>query len=95
LPVLFVGVRCPIEVIMARRNAGQAGREGEYATGSDTDPIPAPVLRWQRTVHVPGIYDLEVDTSRLSAEECAAAIRRRLADGPPSSAFRRLAAGSR
>src|SRR5256714_14009787 len=28
LPVLFVGVRCPIEVVMRRRNAGQVGREG-------------------------------------------------------------------
>src|SRR5258706_12182300 len=31
LPALFVGVRCPIDVIMQRRNAGQLGREGEYA----------------------------------------------------------------
>ena len=93
LSVLLVGVRCPIEVVMQRRNAGQAGREGEYATGSPADPVPAPVARWQRDVHVPGIYDLEVDTSLLGPDECAAAIRRRLADGPPGSAFGRLAAG--
>jgi chloramphenicol 3-O phosphotransferase len=91
LPVLFVGVRCPIEVIMARRNAGHAGREGEYATGSAAEPIPAPVHIWQREVHIPGIYDLEVDTAVLSPAECAAAIRRRLDDDPPPSAFRRLA----
>jgi chloramphenicol 3-O phosphotransferase len=94
LPVLFVGVRCPIEVIMDRRNTGQVGREGEYATGSDADPIPAPVRLWQRTVHVPGIYDLEVHTSVLSPAECAAAIRRRLEDGAAPSAFRQLAARS-
>ena len=82
-----------IEAIMARRNAGQTGREGEYAVGSTADPIPAPVLLWQRSVHVPGIYDLEVDTSLLTPSECAAAIGRRLADGPPS-AFARLAAGA-
>ena len=29
LPVLFVGVRCPLEVIMARRNAGQIGQSRE------------------------------------------------------------------
>jgi chloramphenicol 3-O phosphotransferase len=52
-PVLFVAVRCPIEVIMARRSAGEAGREGEYAVGSKSEPIPAPVLRWQREVRVP------------------------------------------
>ncbi len=91
LPVLFVGVRCPIEVIMDRRNTDQVGREGEYATGSAADPVPAPVLLWQRMVHVPGIYDLEVDTSILSPTDCAAAIRRRLDDGPAPSAFRRLA----
>ena len=92
LPVLFVGVRCPIEVIVARRNAGQPGREGEYLTASTTE-IPAPILRWQRDVHIPGIYDFEVDTSVLSPAGCAAAIRRRLDEGPPPSAFRRLAKG--
>jgi chloramphenicol 3-O phosphotransferase len=91
LPVLFVGVRCPIEVVMARRNARQPGREGDYATGSAAEPVPAPVLRWQSAVHIPGIYDLEVDTSELTAEECAAAIGRRLRAGPPGSAFARLA----
>src|SRR5213594_3353759 len=91
LPVLFVGVRCPIEVVMERRNAGQPGREGDYAVGSDATPIPVPVERWQKAVHVPGIYDVEVDTSLQSPEECAAVIRRRLEEGPPPSAFRRLA----
>jgi len=91
LPVLFVGVRCPIEVIMQRRNAGHAGREGEYAVGSKAEPIPAPVQRWQTAVHVPGTYDVEVDTALLTPEECASVIRRRLDDGPEGSAFRRLA----
>jgi chloramphenicol 3-O phosphotransferase len=91
LPVLFVGVRCPIEVVMQRRNAGQSGREGAYAVGTKTEPIPPPVQRWQDAVHVPGIYDMEVDTSLLSPEQCAMSIRRRLADGPEPSAFRRLA----
>jgi chloramphenicol 3-O phosphotransferase len=90
LPVLFVGVRCPIDVILDRRDAGQTGREGEYVKRSAAEPIPAPVLRWQNAVHVPGIYDLEVDTSVLTPDECAAAIRRRLDGGPPPSAFRRL-----
>src|SRR4029077_19226617 len=95
LPVLFVGVRCPVAVIMERRNAGQVGREREYATGSEAEPVPAPVLRWQNAVHVPGIYDLEVDTSRLSPDESAAAIRRRLDAGPPGSAFAQLVADAK
>lgn len=86
LPVLFVGVRCPIEVVMERRNAAPSG----YATGPPEDP-PPPVLRWQREVHVPGIYDLEVDTAALSPEACADAIRRRLDDAAPATAFAELA----
>jgi chloramphenicol 3-O phosphotransferase len=92
LPALFVGVRCPIETIMQRRNAGQPGREGGYVTGTADDPIPEPVRRWQTAVHVPGIYDLELDTSILTPEECAATIHRRLAEGPPPTAFHDLAA---
>lgn len=89
LPVLFVGVRCPIEIIMERRrNTGQ--NEGSSADS----PVPHPVRLWQREVHIPGIYDLEVDTSLLSPAECAEVIRRHLADGPAPSAFQRLAAMS-
>ena len=91
VPVLFVGVRCPIEVIMERRSAGQVGREGAYLTGTAADPVPWPVRLWQREVHLPGIYDLEVDTSVLSPAACAAAIRERLDDGPRPIAFQQLA----
>lgn len=69
LPVLLVGIRCPIEVIMARRNAEP--KDGYYAAG---DKIPAPVRRWQEAVHRPGVYDLEVDTSVASPAQCAQAI---------------------
>lgn len=95
LPALFVGVRCPIEAIMERRNRGEIGRERDYLRGTARDPIPAPVQRWQRAVHIPGIYDLEVDTSLLSPEECALAIRERLDDGLPPTAFHRLASDPR
>jgi chloramphenicol 3-O phosphotransferase len=88
LPVLFVGVRCPLEVVMERRRATWGGGD------ADEGEVPERVRRWQQAVHVPGIYDLEVDTSVLSPEECADAIRRRLHDGPPPSAFQRLAASA-
>ncbi len=92
LPVLFVGVRCSIEVIMDRRRKGQVGRENLYLAGSDQDPVPAPVLAWQREVHDPGIYDLEIDTSQNTAQECAAVIQRRLEGGQRGpTAFERLA----
>ena len=91
LPAWLVGVRCPLEVIMARRDAGEPGREGEYADSGPGGEVPYPVRLWQEAVHVPGIYDIEVDTSELSPETSAAVIAARL-DGPPPSAFRQLAA---
>ena len=92
LPVLFVGVRCSIEAIMVRRNAGQAGREGHYATASAAEPVPAPVLAWQEAVHRPGVYDLEVDSSAMSAAACADVIGARLLQGAiHPTAFERLA----
>jgi chloramphenicol 3-O phosphotransferase len=86
LPVLFVGVRCPVAVVMERRIATWGA--GYAEDGS----VPGPVDLWQRAVHVPGIYDLEVDTSVLRPEECAALIRERLDRGPTPTAFQRLAA---
>jgi chloramphenicol 3-O phosphotransferase len=92
LAVLFVGVRCPIEVIMARRDAGDPPDGGQYLGTRPDGSIPEPVLRWQREVHRPGIYDLEVDTSVLSPAQCAAQIREHLEHGPAPTAFRTLAA---
>jgi chloramphenicol 3-O phosphotransferase len=88
LPVLFVGVRCPLEVIVQRRRATW------HVGNTEGDSIPKAVSLWQQAVHIPGIYDLEVDTSVLSPEECATAIRQRLENGPSPSAFQRLASMS-
>jgi chloramphenicol 3-O phosphotransferase len=76
LPVLLVGVRCPVEVIMERRRTSSAG---SYATSAEGEPVPEPVLRWQHAVHGGWDYDLEVDTSELGPAACAAAIAARLA----------------
>lgn len=92
LPVLFVGVRCPIEEIMRRGNAGQPDRATRYETSTPDDPVPATMMRFQEAVHVPGIYDLEVDTSVLSPTECAERINVALEEGVPKpTAFERLA----
>jgi len=85
LPVLFVGVRCPLTVIMERRRA-------TWGASTADRTVPSAVRLWQDAVHVPGIYDLEVDTAALSPEECAELIRRRIDNGPPPTAFQRLAA---
>jgi chloramphenicol 3-O phosphotransferase len=81
LPVLFVGVRCPIEIVMKRRlDTWQVGYTNE-------GKVPKPVSLWQHLVHVPGIYDLEVDTSLHTPEECTLLIHQRLEDGPQPTAF--------
>ena len=86
LPALLVGVRCSMDAILERR------RGTGYLAGDATVAVPPPVARWQEAVHSPGIYDLEVATSVLTPDECAAAIRERLDQAPPPSAVKRLAA---
>jgi chloramphenicol 3-O phosphotransferase len=89
LPAMFVGVRCPIEVVLERRRATW----GPDAAARPGEEIPSPILAWQREVHAHGVYDLEVDTSVLSPQACAEAIRARLENGSPPTAFARLAEG--
>ena len=81
LPVLFVGVSCPIDVIWQRREEtwGQTRESVDEGTRMAVE-------LGQRAAHE-HTYDLELDTSKFTPEECADAIRRRLADGPPGSAF--------
>jgi chloramphenicol 3-O phosphotransferase len=93
LPVLFVGVHCPVETIMERRQAKADGRVSENLSVIN-DPPPS-VLRWQEAVHGHGLYDLEIDTSVLTTDECLDAIRDRLDRGiERPSAFERIALGS-
>lgn len=82
LPVLWVGVRCPVEVVW-RRRAETWGQHFETAAAD----VRAAVERWQHEVHAPGRYDLEVDTSVMDPAACARLIAARLAGGPPGTAF--------
>lgn len=86
LPVLFVGVRCPIDVIRQRREQSW-GQNRETAD----QQLSAAVERWQDAVHVHGSYDLDIDTSVLTSTLCAQILATRLTDGPPGTAFARLA----
>src|ERR1017187_5955454 len=54
LPAYFVGVRCPVDVIMVHRDADHPGRETQYVTSEPDGGTPEAVLRWEREVHVPG-----------------------------------------
>jgi chloramphenicol 3-O phosphotransferase len=89
LPAFFIGVRCPLATIMDRRGTEESGRQGTYLGRDPHGAIPEPILRWERAVHDPGIYDLEVNTVVQSPEECAGAILARLGRGQPS-AFREI-----
>lgn len=81
LPVLFVGVRCPLDAVMQRRIA-------TWGWGYDDDgSIPLPIRRWQQAVHRSWSYDVEVDTSQTSPTECAEIILARLGSGRPATAF--------
>ena len=90
LEAYFVGVRCPAEVVWQRRRETWHREEDLPA---DT-PVPELVRIWDREVHNPGIYDLEVDTSELNAEACASLILGHIETGPAPEAFSRLAAMS-
>ena len=81
LPAWLVGVRCPLETVLARRS------ESGYLSAPAPDATPEPILRWQDEVHRPGIYDLEVDTSVLDPSAAATAIRRLLETRLPPNAF--------
>lgn len=86
LPALLIGIRCPVEEIMRRRDAEPGG----YATSGPDGEVPEAVLRWERHVHDPCVYDLEIDTSRVTPDEAVKIIGERLA-GPPPTAFWQLA----
>ena len=72
--VLFVGVRCPLEVVVAREAARTDRTIGQAAAQFDV-------------VHRAGGYDLEVDTSLLDADEAAARIASAVEAGYPISPF--------
>ncbi len=77
--VLFVGVKCPLEIVEQRER-----ERGDRNIGT---------ARYQiERVHRHDLYDLEIDTSLLNVEECVARIIERLRVKPKESAFQKLAA---
>ncbi len=68
--VVFVGVRCPRDVI----NVREGNRPGRF---------PGTAVGHFDICHAHGVYDVEVDTSVLPPLECAATITAFLRDGKP------------
>jgi chloramphenicol 3-O phosphotransferase len=80
LAVLFVGVRCPLEVIERRERERRDRTIGQAAAQFEV------VHRW-------GTYDVEVDTSRLGPDEAAAAVVAAVDAGFPVTSLARLVGG--
>jgi chloramphenicol 3-O phosphotransferase len=78
LDVLFVGIRCPLEVAEQREK-----ERGDRNIGT---------ARYQfERVHIHELYDLEIDTSLLSVDECVIRIIEQLSNKSNESAFQKLA----
>lgn len=74
---LFVGVRCDLAVLEARERA-----RGDRKIGT---------AQWlERVCHAHGLYDIEVDTSAISPEQAAQAVKARWENGPVPDALRQL-----
>lgn len=77
LPAYLVGVHCPLNVVIQREQERKDRTLGQ-------------ALAQFELVHAHTVYDLEVDTSLLSADECAAQILQMVNSGRPPQAFKRL-----
>jgi chloramphenicol 3-O phosphotransferase len=76
LPTLFVGVNAPVDVIWERRGKTW----GQQRESVDDDVRRAVEMHDAAARSL--TYDIELDTSELSPDECVDRIARRLADGP-------------
>ena len=78
LPAYLVGLRCPLEVLEQREKERKDRTWGQAREQFEV-------------VHAHVVYDLEVNTSLHSPEECAQQVQAMLRAGNPPQAFRRLA----
>ncbi len=79
LQVVFVGVRCPLDVLESREK-----ERGDRQVG---------MARYQyERVHAHEIYDVEIDTSEMTVEECVATIRKYVDSDTQPTAFNMLRA---
>jgi chloramphenicol 3-O-phosphotransferase/GNAT superfamily N-acetyltransferase len=79
LPAYLIGIRCPLEVLEQRERERKDRTLGQARA------------QFER-VHARGVYDVEVDTSQFSPEECARLIREHIQHHTPQ-AFCQLRAG--
>lgn len=75
--VLFVGLRCPLDVVTTREK-------------QRPDRFPGTAMSHFYEIHAHDLYDLEIDTSKVSPREGAQAVKRYLDRGTSPEAFARL-----
>jgi len=75
LPAYLVGVQCPLEVLEARERSRKNRTLGQARAQFEI-------------IHKYALYDVEVDTSILSPQECACKICSRMSE--PPAAFRQM-----
>jgi chloramphenicol 3-O phosphotransferase len=78
LEVLFVAVKCPLEILEQRERE----RRDRQIGGARN--------QFER-VHAHGLYDIEVDTAVLTADECVTRIIELVKKPPTASAFQEIA----
>jgi chloramphenicol 3-O phosphotransferase len=79
LDVLFVGVKCPLEIAEQREK-----ERGDRNIGT---------ARYQfERVHIHDLYDIEIDTSLLNVDECVTRIMELISNKSKAPAFQELAA---
>ena len=78
LDVFFVGVKCPLEIAEEREK-----KRGDRTVGAARSQF--------EPVHAHGLYDLEIDTSRLNVHECVTRIIELINNKPKESVFQELA----
>jgi chloramphenicol 3-O phosphotransferase len=79
LDVLFVGIKCPLEVAEQREK-----ERGDRNIGT---------VRYQfERVHIHDLYDIEIDTSLLNVDECVTRIMELISNKSKAPAFQELAA---
>lgn len=90
LPVLFVGLHAPDEIIEERLR-----RPAPLTENGEEEEAPPPtaeiIAQWKEALFAPGIYDIEIDTSLTSAADCADLIEETLKNLKSPTAFERLA----
>lgn len=77
LPAYLIGIRCPLDVTEAREK-----QRGDRTLGQARKQFPL--------VHQHGVYDLEVDTSLHTSEQCAHMIKAFVEAVPTPQAFKTL-----